>query len=92
MISEGSSRLVILSSFPFFSLFGMSLVIVGSFETSFDPLWVLIFWLGLWLGELDSLVKVFRLLRLEQIVLGVQSVDTVGKCITSYQLAGPACL
>jgi hypothetical protein len=37
----------------------MSLVIVGSFETSFNPLWVLIFWLGLWLGELDSLVKVF---------------------------------
>ncbi len=65
-------------------------MIVGSFETSFNPLWVLIFWLGLWLGELDSLVKVFRLLRLEQIVLGVQSVDTVGKCITSYPLAGPA--
>jgi hypothetical protein len=71
----------------------MSLEIVGSFETSFNPLWVLIFWLGLWLGELDSLVKVFRLLRLEQIVFGVQSVvDTVGKCITSYRLAGPACL
>ncbi len=37
--------------------------------------------------------KCFRLLRLEQIVFGVQSVvDTVGKCITSYRLAGPACL
>ncbi len=43
------------------------------------------------LGELVSLVKVFRLFRLEQIVFGVQSVDTVGKCI-SYGLAGPACL
>jgi hypothetical protein len=36
-----------------------------------------------------SLVKVFRL---EWNFFGVQSVDTVGRCITSYLLAGPACL
>jgi hypothetical protein len=41
------------------------------------------------LGELVSLVKVFRL---EWIFLGVQSVDTVGRCTTSYVLAGPAYL
>ncbi len=33
----------------------------------------------------------FRLFRLEWIVL-VQSVDTVGRCTTSYLLAGPVCL
>jgi hypothetical protein len=38
-------------------------------------------------------VKVFRLLRLEQIFFGcsVQSVNTVGRCTTSYLLARPAC-
>jgi len=36
------------------------------------------------------LVKVFRLLRLEQIFFGLQNVDTVGRCTTSYLLAGPA--
>jgi hypothetical protein len=38
------------------------------------------------------LVKVFRLFRLEWIVLGVQSEDTVGRCTTSYLLTGPVCL
>jgi hypothetical protein len=42
--------------------------------------------------ELVSLMKVFRLFRLEWIVLGVQSVDTLGRCTTSYLLAGPVCL
>jgi len=46
---------------------------------------------GFTLGELVSLVKVFRLFRLEWIFFGVQSVDTVGRCTTSYLLAGPAC-
>jgi len=37
--------------------------------------------------------KCFRLFRLEWIVFGVQSVDTVGKCTTSsYLLTGPACV
>jgi len=36
------------------------------------------------LGELVSLVKLFRLFRLERIFFGVQSVDTVGRCTTSY--------
>jgi hypothetical protein len=44
------------------------------------------------LGELVSLVKVFRLFRLEWIFFGVQSVDTVGRCTTSYLLTRPACL
>jgi hypothetical protein len=47
---------------------------------------------GLTLRELFFFVKVFRLLRLEQISLGVQSVDTVRRCTTCYLLAGPACL
>ncbi len=38
------------------------------------------------LGELVSLVKVFRLFKLEQMFFGVQSVDTVGRCTTSYLL------
>jgi len=38
-------------------------------------------------------VNVFRLFKLEWIVFGVQSVDTVGRCTTSsYLLAGPACV
>jgi hypothetical protein len=45
---------------------------------------------GFTLGEPVSLVKVFRLFRLEQSFFGVQSVDTVGRCTTSYLLAGPA--
>jgi hypothetical protein len=44
------------------------------------------------LGEPVSLVKVFRLFKLEQMFFGVQSVDTVGRCTTSYLLAVPACL
>jgi len=35
------------------------------------------------LGELVSLVKVFRLLRLEWIFFGVQTMDTVGRCIVT---------
>jgi hypothetical protein len=38
-----------------------------------------------------SLVKVFRLFRLERFFWGLQSVDTVGRCTTSYLLARPAC-
>ncbi len=44
---------------------------------------------GFALGELVPWVKVFRL---EWIFFGVQSVDIVGRCTTSYLLAGPACL
>jgi hypothetical protein len=45
------------------------------------------------ISERVSLVKVFRLFKLEWIVFGVQSVDTVGRCTTSsYLLAGPACV
>jgi hypothetical protein len=44
------------------------------------------------LGEPVSLVKVFRLLRLEQMFFGVQSVDTVCRCTTSYLLARPTFL
>jgi len=36
-------------------------------------------------------VKVFRRLFIETDVFGVQSVNTVGRCTTSYRLAGPAC-
>jgi len=43
-------------------------------------------------GEPVSLVKLFRLFRLERIFLDVQSVDTGGTCATSYLMAGPACL
>jgi hypothetical protein len=42
--------------------------------------------------ELVSLVKVFRLFKLEPMFFGVQSVDIVGRCTTSYLLPGPACL
>jgi hypothetical protein len=47
---------------------------------------------GFILGELVTLVKMFRLFKLEQMFFGVQSVDTVGRCTASYLLAGPACL
>ncbi len=49
-------------------------------------------WTDFTLGELVSLVKVFRLSKLEQMFFGVQTVDTVGRCTTSYLLVGPACL
>ncbi len=48
--------------------------------------------IGFTLVELVSLVKVFSLFRLEWIFWGVQSVDTVGRCTTSYLLVGPVCL
>jgi hypothetical protein len=48
--------------------------------------------IGFTLGELVSLVKVFRLFKLEHMFFGVQSVDTVGRCTTSYLLVGPMCL
>jgi len=41
-------------------------------------------------GELVSLVKVFKLEQM--FFLGVESVNTVSRCTTSYLLAGPACL
>jgi len=47
---------------------------------------------GFKLGEPVSLVKVFRLLKLEQMFFGVESVDIVCRCTTSYLLAGPACV
>jgi hypothetical protein len=47
---------------------------------------------GFTLGEPVSLVKVFRLFKLEQMFFGVESVDTVGICATPYLLAGPVCL
>jgi hypothetical protein len=43
-------------------------------------------------GEPVSLVKRFRLFRLERIFFGVQSVETVGRWTTSYLMAEPACL
>ncbi len=43
--------------------------------------------IGFTLGEPVFLVKEFRLFRLERIFLGVRSVDTVRRCITSYLLA-----
>jgi hypothetical protein len=40
-----------------------------------------------------SMVKVFKLFRLERMFFGVQSVDIVGRCTTSsYLSTGPACL
>jgi hypothetical protein len=47
---------------------------------------------GFTLGEPVSLVKVFRQTNWNRCFFGVQSVDTVGRCTTSYSLAGPACL
>jgi hypothetical protein len=47
---------------------------------------------GFTLDEQVFLVDMFRLFRLEWIFLGVQSVDTVGRCTTSYLLTGLACL
>jgi hypothetical protein len=47
---------------------------------------------GFTLGEPVSLVKVFRLFRLERNFLGVQTVDELSRCTTSYPLAGPTCL
>ncbi len=47
---------------------------------------------GFTLGEPVSLVKVFRLFKLEQMFFGVESVDTVGRCTTSYLSTGPAWL
>ncbi len=44
------------------------------------------------LGERVSLVKVFRLFRLEQNFFGVETVDAVSRCTTSYLLTRPACL
>jgi len=44
------------------------------------------------LSEPVSLVKVFRLFRLEPIVLMFKSVDTEGRCTTSSLLEGPGCL
>jgi hypothetical protein len=44
------------------------------------------------LNELVSLVKVFRLFRLERIFLVSRVLNAVGRCTTSYLLAGPACL
>ncbi len=49
-------------------------------------------WTGFALDESVSLMKVFRLFRLEAMFFGVESVDTAGRCTTSYLLAGPACL
>ncbi len=59
----------------------------GTATITFDPTFG-----SFTLLELVSLVKVFRLLRLEPIVLMFKSVDTEGRCTTSYLLAGPACL
>jgi hypothetical protein len=43
---------------------------------------------GFRFGELVCLVKVFRLFRLEWIVLGVQTMDTGGRCTNILSLAG----
>jgi hypothetical protein len=43
-------------------------------------------------GQPISLMKVFRLFRLERIFFGVWSLNSVSGCTTSYLLAGPACL
>jgi hypothetical protein len=47
---------------------------------------------GFKLDEPVSLVKVFRLFKLEHMFFDFESVDTVGRCTTSYLLAGSACL
>jgi hypothetical protein len=48
---------------------------------------------GFTLGEPVSLVKLFRLSKLEQMFFWCsECVDTVGRCTTSYLLARPACL
>ncbi len=44
------------------------------------------------LGESVSLVKVFRLFRLERIVLVFRVWTQYVRCTTSYLLAGPVCL
>jgi hypothetical protein len=59
-------------------------------KCSLDPTFYLIR-TGFIFGELISLMKVFRLFRLEQI-FWVLSVYTVDRCTTSCLLAGPACL
>jgi hypothetical protein len=41
---------------------------------------------GFTFGELVFLVKVFRLFRLRRIFFGVESVNTVSRCTTSYLL------
>jgi len=48
--------------------------------------------IGFPLHELIFLVKVFRLFRVEWIFLGVQSVDTEGRCTTSYLFVMPCWL
>jgi len=67
---------------------------VGAGTIAFDPTFgsFTLLKTGFTLGEPVSLVKVFRLFILEQIFFGVLSVDTVGKCTTTYLLAGSACL
>jgi hypothetical protein len=49
---------------------------------------------GFTLDEPVSLLKVFRLFKLEQMFFWVLRVcvDTVGRCTNSYLLAGPVCL
>jgi hypothetical protein len=47
---------------------------------------------GFTLGELVFVVKMFRLPELEHMFFGIENVDTIGRCRTSYLLAGPACL
>jgi hypothetical protein len=47
---------------------------------------------GFTLGESVYLVKMFKLFKLEQMFFDVESVDIVGRCTTSYLLAGLACL
>jgi hypothetical protein len=42
------------------------------------------------LSKLVSLVQMFKLFRLEGSFLGIQSLNTVSRCTTSYLLAGPA--
>jgi hypothetical protein len=59
---------------------------------AFDPTFGSFTLLELVSPNVVSMVKVFKLFRLERMFFGVQSVDIVGRCTASYLLAGPACL
>jgi len=76
--------------FSFIYLFIYS-IFVGPWGTDYYRIWSN-FWkfylieTSFTFGELVFLVKVFRLFRLKRIFLGVESVNTVGRCITFYIL------
>ncbi len=77
------------------TLFLLGLAPVGAGTIALDPTFgsFYLITISLTSGERVSLMKVFRLFRLEWIVLVFRVwMDTVGTCTTSYLLAGPVCL